>query len=291
MRPSNCCRWCTTSCASWRRSGWRSEQPGQTLQATALVHEAYLRLVDVERRPAVERPRPLLRRRRRGDAADPGRAAPGAASGVKHGGGLRTRRGAGRVAARRRADGAPTTCWRWTRRWTGWRAEDPQSAELVKLRYFAGLTIAQAAERPGHLAAHGRPALGVRPGVAATRAGRRVADGRARCAARRSDSVARRRRRNVALSARRLAPSSHDEATHAANATSSSRRCRRRRPPERAAYLDEACGGDADLRSRVERLLLEHERQAELHPRLAGRPACGPRRPRPADPSRRRPAR
>src|SRR5213592_4838628 len=25
------------------------EQPGQTLQATALVHEAYLRLVDVER--------------------------------------------------------------------------------------------------------------------------------------------------------------------------------------------------------------------------------------------------
>src|SRR5262245_12880536 len=26
------------------------EQPGQTLQATALVHEAYLRLVDVERR-------------------------------------------------------------------------------------------------------------------------------------------------------------------------------------------------------------------------------------------------
>jgi hypothetical protein len=25
------------------------EQPGQTLQATALVHEAYIRLVDVER--------------------------------------------------------------------------------------------------------------------------------------------------------------------------------------------------------------------------------------------------
>ena len=27
------------------------EKPGQTLQATALVHEAYLRLVDVERAP------------------------------------------------------------------------------------------------------------------------------------------------------------------------------------------------------------------------------------------------
>ena len=35
------------SCASWRRPSWPKEKPGQTLQATALVHEAYLRLVDV----------------------------------------------------------------------------------------------------------------------------------------------------------------------------------------------------------------------------------------------------
>ena len=30
------------------------EKPGQTLEATALVHEAYLRLVDVEPGPALE---------------------------------------------------------------------------------------------------------------------------------------------------------------------------------------------------------------------------------------------
>ena len=31
-----------------RRRGWPQEKPGQTLQATALVHEAYLRLVGAE---------------------------------------------------------------------------------------------------------------------------------------------------------------------------------------------------------------------------------------------------
>ena len=41
------------------------EKPGQTLQATALVHEAYLRLVGQRRSPALEQPRPFLRRRRR----------------------------------------------------------------------------------------------------------------------------------------------------------------------------------------------------------------------------------
>ena len=49
------------------------EKPGQTLQATALVHEAYLRLVDVERGAALEQPRPLLRRRGRGHAPHPRR--------------------------------------------------------------------------------------------------------------------------------------------------------------------------------------------------------------------------
>ena len=46
------------------------EKPGQTLQATALVHEAYVRLVDVEKLAALEQPRPLLcapRRRRCGE--------------------------------------------------------------------------------------------------------------------------------------------------------------------------------------------------------------------------------
>ena len=52
------------------------EKPGQTLQATALVHEAYLRLVGRGRGPALGRPRPLLRRRGRGDAPHPRRERP-----------------------------------------------------------------------------------------------------------------------------------------------------------------------------------------------------------------------
>ena len=37
-----------TSCGSWRPK-MAQEKPGQTLQATALVHEAYVRLVDAEK--------------------------------------------------------------------------------------------------------------------------------------------------------------------------------------------------------------------------------------------------
>ena len=36
------------NCGNLPHRNCASERPGQTLQATALVHEAYLRLVDVE---------------------------------------------------------------------------------------------------------------------------------------------------------------------------------------------------------------------------------------------------
>src|SRR5262245_50884618 len=52
------------------------KKPGQTLQATALVHEAYLRLDWRGRGPGLEQLRPLLRGRRRGHAPHPGRARP-----------------------------------------------------------------------------------------------------------------------------------------------------------------------------------------------------------------------
>jgi len=42
-------------------------------------------------------------------------------------------------------------------------AQDPLKAELVKLRYFAGLTLPEAAGRPGAFGAHGGSSLGVRP--------------------------------------------------------------------------------------------------------------------------------
>jgi RNA polymerase sigma factor (TIGR02999 family) len=118
------------------------EKPGQTLDATALVHEAYLRLVGPadERRwqnrghffgAAAEAMRRILveraRRKRR----------------VKHGGGLR--RGElpvdGPAAAEPVEDVVAID-----EALTKLAAADPQAAELVKLRYFAGLTVEQAAD-------------------------------------------------------------------------------------------------------------------------------------------------
>ena len=52
-----------------------SERPGHTLQSTALVHEAYLRLVG-QAPGGIEEPRTLLRDRRAPDATDPRRPRP-----------------------------------------------------------------------------------------------------------------------------------------------------------------------------------------------------------------------
>ncbi len=46
--PKNCCPSFTTNCAAWRPSGSPRKSPAKTLQATALVHEAYLRLLGPE---------------------------------------------------------------------------------------------------------------------------------------------------------------------------------------------------------------------------------------------------
>jgi RNA polymerase sigma factor (TIGR02999 family) len=118
------------------------EKAGQTLQATALVHEAYVRLVDVDKAQhwnsrghffgaAAEAMRRILvesaRRRSR----------------VKHGGdrGQDVLDATQIVAPEVSADllALDEALERLA-------AHDPQSAQLVKLRYFAGLTIPQAAE-------------------------------------------------------------------------------------------------------------------------------------------------
>jgi RNA polymerase sigma factor (TIGR02999 family) len=118
------------------------EKPGQTLQATALVHEAYLRLVDTEtiRRwdsrghffaAAAEAMRRILveNARRKGR--------------VKHGGGRR----------REFADlddldagSSPQELLALHEALEQFAQHDPPKAKLVELRYFAGLTLAQAAE-------------------------------------------------------------------------------------------------------------------------------------------------
>ena len=77
----------------------RRERPGQTLQPTALVHEAYLRLMKDQPGPLAE-PRALLRHRRALDAPDPDRAGAGARRAEAR------RRAAARHARRRRSSPA-----------------------------------------------------------------------------------------------------------------------------------------------------------------------------------------
>ena len=121
------------------------EKPGQTLQATALVHEAYLRLVDVEKAQhwnsrghffaaAAEAMRRIL--------VDQARRKQAAKGGGRH------RRvpledvDAGSLPADDDLLDIDDALNRLT-------AEDPQAARLIQLRYFAGLSLADAAEAIG----------------------------------------------------------------------------------------------------------------------------------------------
>jgi RNA polymerase sigma factor (TIGR02999 family) len=121
------------------------EKPGQTLQATALVHEAYLRLVDAELAKrwdsrahffaaAAEAMRRILveNARRKGS--------------LKRGGGrAREELEEENLVAPR----APDDLLALDEALCQLAVTDPQAAELVKLRYFAGLTVKQAAEALG----------------------------------------------------------------------------------------------------------------------------------------------
>jgi RNA polymerase sigma factor (TIGR02999 family) len=121
------------------------EKPGQTLQATALVHEAYLRLVDSDpsphwsgrghffaaaaqamRRILVENARRKHRLKRGGDAA-------------------REELDESNLVA----PAVPDDLVALDEALSQLAAVDPRAAELVNLRYFAGLTIPQAAEALG----------------------------------------------------------------------------------------------------------------------------------------------
>jgi RNA polymerase sigma factor (TIGR02999 family) len=121
------------------------EKPGQTLQATALVHEAYLRLVASEKPPgwngrghffaaAAEAMRRIL---------------------VDH---ARKRRRLKRGGDRERLDldalqlclpQAADELLALDEALAELALMHPEKAELVKLRYFAGLTVAQAAQALG----------------------------------------------------------------------------------------------------------------------------------------------
>ena len=122
------------------------EKPGQTLQATALVHEAYLRLVDTETvrvwdnrghffAAAAEAMRRILVEQARHRAR------------FKHGGGHRRVPLAESDVAETVHD--DTELLRLDEALTRLAVVRPDAAELVKLRFFSGLTAEQAAPLVG----------------------------------------------------------------------------------------------------------------------------------------------
>jgi RNA polymerase sigma factor (TIGR02999 family) len=119
------------------------ERPGQTLQATALVHEAYLRLVGTEqhwngRRHFFAAAAEAMRRILVEQARRKGRH--------KHGGG-RQRVPLDEAQPARRDDAAELLAI--DEALDRLAAEDAEAAQLVRLRYFAGLSIEEAAETLG----------------------------------------------------------------------------------------------------------------------------------------------
>ena len=160
--PRNCSRWFTRNSAGSRRRRWPSEARGHTLQPTALVHEAWLRLAGDEAARFENRAHFF------GAAAEAMRR-------------ILIDRARRRLAAKR---GAASSRWTWTRlkfppRWRmttaccavnealeKFAAMDPRKAELVKLRYFVGMNFEEAAAALGHRRAHGQAVVGLRPRLA-----------------------------------------------------------------------------------------------------------------------------
>ena len=124
------------------------EKPGQTLQATALVHEAWLRLVG--NGPGGTEPKWEGRRHFLGAAAEAMRRIlienARRKNSPKHGGGLQRVDLEGVEPA---AAMPPADLLALDEALTELTAADPAVVELIKLRFYAGLTDAQAAEMLG----------------------------------------------------------------------------------------------------------------------------------------------
>jgi len=119
-----------------------AERPGQTLQATALVHEAYLRLVGAEDKPRWENRRHFfgaaaeaMRRILVESARRKGRD--------KHGGGRRRSDMDLNALIQSQPDDELLDLNEALDRFA---LHDPLKARLVELRFFGGLTLEQAAE-------------------------------------------------------------------------------------------------------------------------------------------------
>jgi RNA polymerase sigma factor (TIGR02999 family) len=124
------------------------EAPGQTLQATALVHEAYLRLVDVEKvqnwdsrghffAAAAEAMRRILIDNARGKQR------------LKRGGDRQRLNLENIDLAATAADAQPDELLVLDELIVKLGSEDPEAGQIVKLRYFGGLSIEEAAQLMG----------------------------------------------------------------------------------------------------------------------------------------------
>ncbi len=159
-----------TSCAKWPAQKLSQEPAGQTLQATALVHEAYMRLVgsDDERfageqhwdnrrhffAAAAEAMRRILLDRARNKQR------------LKRGGGWR------RLQLNQidlSIDEPPEDLLALDEALEKLAREDPLCANLVKLRFFAGLTLREAANTLRIAQRTARPLLGLCKVVAVRR--------------------------------------------------------------------------------------------------------------------------
>ena len=117
----------------------RQQAAGHTLQPTALVHEAWIRLVS-GRGADLREPPALPRRRRQGDAFGARRPRASASARHKRGGDMcASTSSTRRWLASRRA--ATPTCSTLDAALSGAAArDDPELARLVELRFFGGLT-------------------------------------------------------------------------------------------------------------------------------------------------------
>jgi RNA polymerase sigma factor (TIGR02999 family) len=125
-----------------------TEKPGQTLQPTALVHEAYVRLVDVPHSQqfdgrghffaaaAEAMRRILVERARRRNA-------------LKRGGDRQRQSFDSELMASPSDDRPIDDLLALDQALSKLAAEDPPKAELVKLRYFVGLTLPEASKAMG----------------------------------------------------------------------------------------------------------------------------------------------
>ena len=141
------------------------EKPGQTLQATALVHEAYLKLVDndspssrswKDRRHFFAAAAQAMRRILMDNARRKAR--------VKHGG---DRRQVPLNEFELTAGESPETLLLIHDALDRLAGEDPTAAEVVHLCYFAGLTVEQVARCSGGFSRNGIPPVDLREGLAA----------------------------------------------------------------------------------------------------------------------------